>query len=143
MRQAVNLRSSAREVRGARIGRFAAEFGLNPRTLRYYESLGLLQPARTAAGYRVYGPSDRRRLRFVLRAKRVGLSLRDIAEILRIRDSGRAPCEHVEGWIRQKLAALDRQLHNLLAMRRELVRLRRRARSRTPGEGCVCSILEG
>ena len=50
-----------------RIGELAAELGLNPKTIRYYEEIGLLpQPRRTPAGYRLYEAADRERLAFIL-----------------------------------------------------------------------------
>src|SRR5947209_12107305 len=59
-----------------RIGELARRLGLNVRTLRYYESIGLLsRPARSGAGYRLYTSADEERLSFVLQAKRVGFSL--------------------------------------------------------------------
>ncbi len=49
-----------------RIGELAAELGLNPKTIRYYEEIGLLPaPERTLAGYRLYDATDRERLQFI------------------------------------------------------------------------------
>jgi MerR family Zn(II)-responsive transcriptional regulator of zntA len=70
-----------------RIGELAAEFGLNPKTIRYYESMALLpRPKRTRSGYRKYARADRDRLEFVLKARAIGLTLEDIGEILRLRE---------------------------------------------------------
>jgi len=61
------------------IGQLAAEIGLNSSALRFYETEGLLQPDdRTASGYRVYGPRAEHRLRFLKRAKSLGLTLAEI-----------------------------------------------------------------
>lgn len=69
---------------GVRIGEFARRHGLTSDAVRFYERLGLLAaPTRTARGYRLYGPEDDVRLRFVLRAKALGLSLNEIADVLR------------------------------------------------------------
>ncbi|MBI2187124.1 MAG: MerR family DNA-binding transcriptional regulator, partial [Acidobacteria bacterium] len=55
-RKGWNVRKTDREA-GRHVGALAREFGLNPRTIRYYERIGLLAAStRTAAGYRVYGP---------------------------------------------------------------------------------------
>ncbi|MCL6498467.1 MAG: MerR family transcriptional regulator [Firmicutes bacterium] len=132
-----------REEAGARIGELAREFGLNPRTLRYYEAVGLLRPRRTACGHRVYDDRDRGRLRFVLRAKQAGLTLREMAEILTLWDRGEAPCGYVRGWLERRLREVEVQLSALRALRQELGRLRRRAAGRPRGEPpCVCPILE-
>jgi DNA-binding transcriptional MerR regulator len=61
------------------IGEVAQRAGVSPRTVRYYEELGLLQQApRTAAGTRLYGEGDVVRLRFIGRLKALGLSLDEI-----------------------------------------------------------------
>lgn len=76
-----------------RIGELAAELGLNPKTIRYYEEIGLLpEPRRTQAGYRLYDAADRERLRFILKAKAVGLTLEEIKLVLDVRSNGQPPC---------------------------------------------------
>jgi len=62
---------------GMRIGELAARFGLNPKTIRYYEEIGLLKRAgRSESGYRLYGKPDVERLGFIRRAKTVCRSMR-------------------------------------------------------------------
>ena len=61
-----------------KIGELAKRFGVNVRTLRYYEEIGLLPAARLESGYRTYSEADAQRLRFVLKAKRAGFSLEEI-----------------------------------------------------------------
>lgn len=125
------------------IGRLAAEFGLNPKTIRYYEAIGLLpEPSRTASGYRVYGDADRTRLQFIAQAKALGLSLREIGEILAIRQDGEPPCRHVSGLLDRKLAAIDAEIRALTDLRQELLALRREAGDMTDCDGPVCSIIE-
>ena len=136
------VRGRVSEEVGARIGELAREFGLNPRTLRYYESVGLLRPRRTVSGYRVYDDRDRDRLRFVVRAKQAGLTLRDMAEVLGLRDRGEVPCGYVRGWLERRLREVQTQLRVLQALRRELGRLRRQARRPRGQTRCVCPILE-
>jgi len=69
-----------------RIGTLAAELGLTPRTLRYYEELGLLQPAaRTGRGARFYDEAAHARLRTIQRLRTLGLSLETIREELALR----------------------------------------------------------
>jgi len=80
-----------------RIGELAAELGLNPRTIRFYEGIGLLpNPRRADNGYRWYDDGDRERLRFIQKAKAVGMTLAEIREILDLRSGGRQPCEVVQ-----------------------------------------------
>ncbi len=131
------------DLRSLRIGRLAAEFGLNPKTIRYYEAIGLLPtPVRTPSGYRMYGPADRDRLQFILKAKAIGLSLEEIREILALRQEGQLPCAHVLALLDRKIAAIDRQLLALAVFRHELVGLREEA-ARTMGDDtCICGIIE-
>ncbi|MGH2398384.1 MAG: heavy metal-responsive transcriptional regulator [bacterium] len=126
-----------------RIGELAAEFGLNPKTIRYYEEIGLLpHPERTEVGYRLYSDSDRDQLRFITKAKAIGLTLTEIAEILAVRKQGDQPCDQVVELLDRKVAAVDRELRLLADFRRELVTLREEAAENRAGEACVCGIIE-
>ena len=126
-----------------RIGELAAELGLNPKTIRYYESIGLLPPPqRTAARYRLYGEADRERLRFILKARAIGLTLEEIGEILELRGEGQQPCAHVVGLLDQKLAAVEQQLKALREFRGELQSLRAEAAESAGEDGGVCGIIE-
>ncbi|MBI3048222.1 MAG: heavy metal-responsive transcriptional regulator [Acidobacteria bacterium] len=120
-----------------------SEFGLNPRTIRYYERIGLLAAStRTAAGYRVYGPADRDRLRFILKAKTVGLSLSEIRDILALRRQGVSPCTHVLAVLEDKLRQLDQHIRALAEFRDELAALRADTAAAPPRDGCVCGLIE-
>ncbi|GAB1388761.1 MAG: hypothetical protein AMXMBFR78_01890 [Rubrivivax sp.] len=68
------------------ITELAQEFDVTPRTIRFYEDVGLLQPAREA-GRRIYTYRDRTRLKLTLRGKRLGLSLSEIRELVQMYDS--------------------------------------------------------
>lgn len=127
------------------IGQAAAAAGLNPKTLRYYELVGLLPPpVRTESRYRVYSADAIRRLAFIVKAKRLGLSLREIREILGIRDGGEAPCVHIHDLLLQKVREVDRRIAELSALRQELRRLARRCGRdiREAGQAAVCPHVE-
>jgi len=125
------------------IVRLAAELGLNTKTLRYYEGLGLLAPAaRTAAGYRRYTDVERDALRFVVKAKAAGLTLAEIGDILALRRAGEEPCAHVRALLDRKLAAGEAQLRALAAFRDELHTLRDAASASSTCDGTVCGIIE-
>lgn len=110
-----------------RIGQLARECGFTPKTLRYYEEVGVLSPARRAEnGYRVYADDAVRRLRFVRRAKALGLPLADIRAILEISDEGRAPCQHVVAVIERELSGIDAQMRQLQDLKRDLLSLKSR-----------------
>lgn len=126
-----------------RIGTLARELGLNPKTIRYYEEIGLLPTARrTPTGYRLYDDVARERLWFIAKAKAIGLTLREIAEILSLRDGGECPCGHVLGLLEQKLMIVDEQMRALRDVRQELVAIREEARTVAHATGRVCGIIE-
>jgi DNA-binding transcriptional MerR regulator len=103
------------------ISRTAAEAGVSPDTLRYYERLGLLAPPeRTASGYRVYDARATERVRFIKGAQRVGLRLADIKDLLEIRDRGACPCGHTRTLVEERIGEVDAELRRLEALRREL-----------------------
>ena len=128
------------------IGELAGRLGINPRTIRYYERIGLIPPPeRTAAGYRLYGAEDEQRLRFIKSAQRVGLNLGEIKETLAFRDRGEPPCGYVAGVIEQRLGEVNQRLRDLRAFRRELAGLRDRLRAHgaVPApEGGYCHYIE-
>lgn len=113
------------------IGRLGERGGIEPKTLRYYDRVGLLRPAhRTPAGYRVYGDDALERLQFIRRAKMLGISLGDIKRILAVRDEGAAPCIHVQAMVDRRLEDIEAQLAHLARLRRDLRRFRTQLRDR-------------
>src|SRR5437899_7907104 len=135
-----SAKRSRREPDSAtRIGELAAEFGLNPKTLRYYEQIDLLPaPRRTPAGYRLYDAADRERLAFILKARTIGLTLEEIGGILTLRREGHRPCQHVLALLDRKVAGIDQQLRALEDVRHELVALRTKAAREVLPDGVVC-----
>ncbi len=128
-----------------RIGQLARECGFTAKTLRYYEEVGLVRPAgRSSSGYRLYRDDAVQRLRFVRKAKVLGLSLSDIHTILDISDEGRAPCEHVLGVVEREVDRIETQMRRLRDLRRDLLALKARmstavaSATATPGGGCPC-----
>ncbi len=126
-----------------KIGELAGDLGLNPKTIRYYEEIGLLpEPERTLSGYRVYTHSDRERLRFIAKAKAIGLTLEEIGEILRLREGGEQPCKHVVELLDSKVAQVDHYLRALSDFRQELLGLREEAAENVTDEAHYCRIIE-
>jgi Cu(I)-responsive transcriptional regulator len=106
------------------IGAVARATGLPPKTIRYYESIGLVTPVERSAGnYRRYGESEVMTLRFIERARRLGFTLKEVAELLALwRDKTRASAD-VRALAEAQIRRLDRRLHELGEMRRTLVQL--------------------
>ncbi|WP_406693273.1 MerR family transcriptional regulator [Saccharopolyspora sp. ID03-671] len=77
-----------------RISQLAERTGTPATTLRFYETSGLLPAERTPAGYRIYGEDAVDRLAFIDAAKHLGLPLEEIAELLRVWESGAGVEEH-------------------------------------------------
>lgn len=132
-------------LRMLRIGQLAAQTGFPPKTLRYYEDVGLLRPdSRSDSGYRLYDEAAVERLRFVRRAQAVGLHLDDIRRIMEISDEGRVPCDHVVAVVDRELEKIDEQLKRLRQFRTGLLGLKSRMAEsidsvvRRPGEVCPC-----
>jgi DNA-binding transcriptional MerR regulator len=101
-----------------RIGELAARLGLNPRTIRFYEEIGVLpEPERRPSGYREYEEADEERLRFIRSAQSLGLSLDDIREILALKDRGEAPCPYVREVIDREASAIDERIRELQHVR--------------------------
>src|SRR5437899_12531925 len=104
--------------RGLRVAELAGAVGVTPDTVRYYERAGLLPPpARTPAGYRAYDAGALDRLKFIQGAQRLGLRLRDIADLLAIRDTGICPCEPAGQLLRRRLAEPDSEMARLAGVR--------------------------
>ena len=100
----------------------ASEFDVTTRTIRYYEEKGLLSPTREGAK-RIYSPSDRTTLKLILRGKRIGLSLEESAEIIRMYGSpekNRQQLEKLIDRIRHKREVLKRQKNDLESLLLEL-----------------------
>ena len=100
-----------------RIGQIVRAFGVTPRAVRYYEECGLVRPARSGTD-RVFSPADYDRLRFIIEARRAGLGVIDIHELLDLydpKDGGRRQLERKVQLMRTQLEALDAQRHALEA----------------------------
>ncbi|MEU5692755.1 heavy metal-responsive transcriptional regulator [Actinosynnema sp. NPDC020468] len=107
-----------------RVAELAEAVGVRPDTVRYYERAGLLAPPpRTASGYRVYAQDAVERIRFVRGCQRLGLRLREIADLLAVRDTGVCPCEPAEELLTRHIAELDAELARLTALRGSLVEM--------------------
>ena len=106
------------------IGKVAKKTSVNPKTIRYYEGINLLsKPQRERNNYRVYSQDTIKRLNFIKKAQSLGFFLREIKEILALRDRGFKPCSHVRGLLRQRIVDLDQRLAELTALKRELKKL--------------------
>ena len=128
-----------------RIGELANKSGHPTRTIRFYETRGLMPDStRTANGYRLYNTADCDRLDFIRNAQIAGLTLAEIASVIHLRDQGANPCSHVNQLLATKLADVQRRLEQLTALRTELLQLVERAHTLDPADcttDAICHIL--
>ncbi|WP_084038923.1 heavy metal-responsive transcriptional regulator [Demequina sp. NBRC 110053] len=118
-----------------RIGELADQAGVTAKTVRYYESIGLLpDPGRTASGYREYDGESADRLRFIRDAQAAGLTLKESRTILDMKAAGRGTCQHTRALLEGHLADIDAQIASLEAARAELLALSARADALDPAD---------
>ncbi len=138
--------------RGLSIGAAAKTTGVSVKTIRYYEDIGLIPKphrrngnARTG-GNRVYDERDIGRLRFIRRARMLGLGLADIRQLLAIAEQGECPGERPEyrSLLARHMEEIDRRMEHLHGLRQQIERLM--AQRRVSGDdGCswnTCECLE-
>ncbi|WP_119165697.1 Cu(I)-responsive transcriptional regulator [Algihabitans albus] len=126
------------------IGEAAVQSGVAAKTIRYYESIGLIAPAeRTAAGYRIYGTTDVQTLRFVARARGLGFSVADCASLLALwRDKSRASAD-VKALARHQVETIEAKIAELETMRATLEHLVERCHGDDRPDCPIISDLAG
>ncbi|MBN3961465.1 heavy metal-responsive transcriptional regulator [Nostoc sp. NMS8] len=103
------------------IGQVTDLTGIPIRTIRYYESLGLINSfRRTEGGFRQFSLDVLTRLAFIKRAQNLGLSLEEIGNILQVYDQGQTPCGEIKEKLEEKVLQIDRQIDQLLTLRSEI-----------------------
>ncbi len=103
------------------IGEAAQLSGVPAKTIRYYEEVGLIPPARRSeAGYRRFGSRDLSTLRFVQRARSLGFTVRDVAALLALWQNTARASSEVKALASQHCARIDAKIAELQSMRRTL-----------------------
>lgn len=103
------------------ISELAQRTGVSVHALRHYERLGMLQPARRASGYREYTEAMRREVIFIAMSRRIGFSLKAIAEQLPAYRAGRLSVDQMVQSLRVRVAEIDAQTQALKAQRAEVI----------------------
>ncbi len=105
------------------IGDAAAATGLPAKTIRFYEEIGLVEPARRGNGYRDFSDADVARLGFVARARGLGFSVEDCRALLSLwSDKARASAD-VKRLAAERLEEIDRKIRELEGLRATLAHL--------------------
>jgi MerR family copper efflux transcriptional regulator len=106
------------------IGEAATRSGVSAKMVRHYESLGLLpKVGRTDSGYRQYGEKEVHTLRFIRRARDLGFSMAEIAELLKLYQNRRRASSDVKRIALAHVADLDRRMAEMAEMKRTLEHL--------------------
>lgn len=125
---------------GHRIGEAATLSGLPATTIRYYEDEGLIPPAdRTTAGHRVYDDRDVARLRFVHRARTLGMPVDDLADLVRTWEADRCGevADHLADMVDERLDETQHHISELVTLAGELQRARTRLQQPAHDGPCV------
>ncbi len=122
------------------ISQVAASAGVGIETVRFYERQGLIpEPPRSPSGYRLYPPEIVGRIRFIRRSKELGFSLKEVAELLSLRDHPRVRAAPIVAMLRAKLNDIDERISALHDSRASLAEL---IESCTNGEDTVVQVLD-
>ena len=106
------------------IGDAARASGVSAKMIRHYETVGLLpDPKRTQAGYRQYTEPDVHTLRFIRRARDLGFSIKQIADLVGLWQNRRRPSRRVKALAQEHIAELEQKLVEILAMKATLEHL--------------------
>jgi DNA-binding transcriptional MerR regulator len=109
------------------ISELAAEFEISPRSIRFYEEKGLISPQRTRGNQRIYTRRDRARLKLILRGKRFGYPLDEIAEMIGMTDADIGEVTQIErslAYGQRKLEEIRQRVEELELLEQDLLSVR-------------------
>lgn len=122
------------------IGRLARSAGVNVETIRYYQRRGLVrEPPRPVYGYRHYPAETVTRVRFIKRAQRLGFTLREIGELLKLSDGH---CADVHALAETKCQRIRTQVHDLKALYESLQDLASHCADAPEAPSANCPIID-
>ncbi len=123
------------------IGILSKRTGVHIETIRYYERTGILPiPERARNGRRIYAPADVRRVQLVRQARELGFEMKAVRVLLRLQERPEAPCADASAVTAELLAAVDRRIQQLSAVRDELAHMGRTCLNRRVAN---CRVIEG
>lgn len=105
------------------IGEVAKRAGLPPKTIRYYEDIGLIRPLRSENGYRAFHDNDLHKLAFLGRARTLGFSIEDCRTLLALYDDSSRESSQVKQIAEDHLRQIDDKIVQLQSMRNTLSHL--------------------
>ena len=99
------------------IGEVSQHTGLPPKTIRYYEDIGLVKPLRDANGYRAFRESEMHKLAFLGRARTLGFSIEDCRNLLALWEDKKRASADVRAIAKEHLAQIEAKISGLQEMR--------------------------
>ena len=115
------------------IADLSGEFSVTRRAIRFYEEKGLIHPHRTPGNQRRYTKKDRARLKLILRGKRFGYSLDEIAKMIGLADVGINESDQIRSALAygdKKLGEIKKRMKELQEMEQDMIRVRHRLTAR-------------
>ena len=122
------------------IGEVAKRTGLSDKTLRYYESIGLIESERAANGYRDYQEQQIRELCFLGSARKVGFTIDECKTLLTLFRNQNRHSKQVKHFVLDKLSHIDEQIQDLQTMKSTLQELANQCQG---NEDSSCAIIDG
>jgi DNA-binding transcriptional MerR regulator len=128
------------------INELSRHTSVSPKTIRYYEDVGLLAPpVRASNNYRLYDEQDVERLRFIRSARALDFSIEEIAKILSTLDRHELPCNHVVELLQKHLSEIEARIRDLEKLRAELTHLYETGKDLPEDiqmQNCVCHLIK-
>lgn len=123
------------------IGKLAQEAAVGVDTIRFYERKGLIDPpSRLASGYRQYPVATSKRIHFIRRAQELGFTLREVKELLSLRNNRKASSQVVKSQTEAKIQEIEDKIRDLKRMKQALARISSSCLGK--GDTAHCPILE-
>lgn len=130
-----------------KVSELAKNLNITPDTVRFYTRKGFLSPIKDQTnGYKAYSSKDRQRLAFIISARQLGFTVKEIDKILTEADQGHTACALVRQIIEQKLIDTDRQFQQTLALRNRLqlaIADWQNKPDKAPTSEMICHLIEG
>ncbi len=129
-----------------KVSELAKSLHITSDTVRFYTRNGFLSPVKNSEnGYKQYSKKDQKRLGFIISARHLGFTVRDIEQILLESDQGHTACGLVRELIENKLAETERQFQQTLALRNRLqsaIRDWETKPNKKPTGDMICHLIE-
>lgn len=132
-------------MEGLLIKDISAKLDLNPKTVRFYEDIGLIpKPKRNESNYRIYSEDDLKILSFVKKARTLGISTQDIKKIINLRKKGTLPCCTVISILEKEEQDLEQKIQEMIAFKEKLSQTVKSFKENIEkgADGKICGLIE-